>query len=99
MGGCSWRRGCGTSCRGRCGTMRIVGNALNCLAVGVHVLVGHAERDVTHEPIILWPGEGSIYAVLTSDNDIYVEQLSGDQQEVHAFQANGCLPRGLALPA
>ena len=32
--------------------------------------------------------------------DIYVEQLSGDQvQEVHAFQANGALPRGLPLLA
>ena len=53
-----------------------------------------------HERVILWPAEGSSCAILTLDSDIYVEQLSGDQvQEVHAFHANGALPRNVPLLA
>ena len=64
------------------------------------MLVGNVEREVMHERVILWTDGGSCYGILTPDHDIYVEQLSGDQvEEVHAFQANGALPRGLALPA
>ena len=43
--------------------MCIVEGALNNLAVGVQVLVGYGERDVTHERVILLPAEGSSYAI------------------------------------
>ena len=53
-----------------------MGDALNRLAVGAHVLVSYGKGDVMHERVILWPAGGSSYAIHTLESDIYVVQLS-----------------------